>query len=71
MPIEKIVELELRGPGPPGRSCTPITVYFHDKTKSLRKIFDGLLFTAKILLEAIYLHYPTWTKSLTKFNTEM
>ena len=23
---------ELRGPGPPGRTCTPITGYFHDKT---------------------------------------
>ena len=23
---------ELRGPGPPGRICTPITGCFHDKT---------------------------------------
>ena len=23
---------ELRGPGPPGRKCTPITGCFHDKT---------------------------------------
>ena len=23
---------ELSGPGPPGRICTPITGYFHDKT---------------------------------------
>ena len=30
MLIEQI--LELRGPGLPGRTCTPITSYFHDKT---------------------------------------
>ena len=23
--IEQIIEFELRGPGPPGRACTPIT----------------------------------------------
>ena len=31
--IEQVIELQLRGPGPPGRICTPITGYFHDKTK--------------------------------------
>ena len=33
MLIEQIVELQLRGPGPPGLTCTSITGYFHDKTK--------------------------------------
>ena len=33
MLIERIIELQLRGPGPPWRTCTPITGYFHDKTK--------------------------------------
>ena len=33
MLIEQIIELQLRGPGPPGRTYTPITGYFHDKTK--------------------------------------
>ena len=33
MQIEQIIEFELGGPGPPGRTCTPITAYFHDKTK--------------------------------------
>ena len=35
MLIEQIVEFELRRPGPPGHTCrpTPITGYFHDKTK--------------------------------------
>ena len=33
MLIERIIELQLRGPGPPGRTYTPITGYCHDKTK--------------------------------------
>ena len=33
MVIEQIIELQLRGPGPPGRTCTPITGYCHDKAK--------------------------------------
>ena len=30
MLIEQIIEFELRGPGPPGRTCTPTTDYFHE-----------------------------------------
>ena len=33
MLVEQIVNFEIRGPGPPGRTCTPTTAYFHDKTK--------------------------------------
>ena len=33
MLIERIIELQLRGPGPPGRTYTPIPGYRHDKTK--------------------------------------
>ena len=33
MLIERIIERQLRGPSLPGRTCTPITDYFHDKTK--------------------------------------
>ena len=33
MLIERIIKLQLRGPGPPSRTCTPITGYCHDKTK--------------------------------------
>ena len=35
MLIEEIIEFEwnLNGPWPPGRSYTPITAYFYDKTK--------------------------------------
>ena len=30
--IEQIIELELRGPGPLGRTGNPKTTYFYDKT---------------------------------------
>ena len=40
MLIEQIVELQLRGPGPPGLTCTSITGIFMTKQKSLRKIFE-------------------------------
>ena len=33
MLIEQIIQFELRGPGPRGRTCTPTTGYFHIKTK--------------------------------------
>ena len=33
MLIKQTIELQLRGPGPLGRTYTPITGYFHDKTK--------------------------------------
>ena len=33
MHIELIIEFKLKGPWPPGRTCTPITGYFQDKTK--------------------------------------
>ena len=33
MLIEQIIEFELRGPGPPSRTCTTKRGYFQDKTK--------------------------------------
>ena len=33
MLIEQFIEFELRGPGPPGHTCTPITGKFYYKTK--------------------------------------
>ena len=32
MLIEQIIEFKLRGPGSSGRTCTPVTTYFHYKT---------------------------------------
>ena len=43
MLIEQIIELQLRGPDPSGQTCTPITGCFHDKTKTLRKIFERII----------------------------
>ena len=40
MLIEQIIELQLRGPGSPGQTCTLITGYFPDKTKI--KVEEGL-----------------------------
>ena len=37
----------------------------------LGKSSSELLFSAKILLEAFYLAFPAWAKSLTKFNPKM
>ena len=37
MLIKQIIEFKLRGHGPPGRTCTPITAYFHDKTKIFKE----------------------------------
>ena len=71
MLIEEIIEFELRGPGPPGRKCTPITGDFYDKKIYYGKISSGLLFTAKIMQEAMYLSSPTLAKSLTKFNHKL
>ena len=67
MLIEQIIEFELIGAWPSGRTCALRLVIFMTKQKSS----NGLLFTAKILLEAMYLTFPTWTKSLTKFNPKM
>ena len=37
MLIEQIIKCKLRGPGPPGPTCTPTTVHFYDKTKISKK----------------------------------
>ena len=59
MLIEEIVELQLRGPGFPGLTCTSITGYFHDKTKiSLGKSSSRFSFTAKMLHESMHLTSP-------------
>ena len=68
MLIEQIIELQLRGPGPPDQTCTPITGYFHDKTKiskqNLRVDYYLLLKCSKRQCRCALLP-PNWTKSLT------
>ena len=70
--IEQIFEFERIEPGSPGRTCTPITAYFHDKTKiskeNLRVDYYLLL---KYCSRQCVLLPSTWAKSLTKFSTKM
>ena len=71
MLIEPIIEFELRGPGPPGRTFTPITVYFHDKTKIFQENFqvDYYLLLKQYRRQCVL--FPPTSKSLTKFSTKM
>ena len=66
MLIEEIIELQLRGPGPPGRTRTPITGYFHDKKKISKKNLrvDYYLLQKCCKRQCTFLS-PTRTKSLT------
>ena len=52
MLIKQITEFELRGPGPFGRTCTPTTGYFYDKTKISK---ENLRLDYHFLLK-----YSTW-----------
>ena len=63
---------ELRGPGPPGRICIPITGCFHDKTIICKEniLLDCYLLLKYCRRECASLS-PTWAKSLTKFNPKM
>ena len=71
MLIEQIIEFELRGAWPPGRRVLYDWLFSWQNKNLKGKSSNGLLFTAKILLEAMYLTFPTWTKSLAKFNPKM
>ena len=66
MLIERIIELQLRGPGSRGQTCTPITGYFHDKIKVSK---ENLRVDYYLLLKCSKKHCTllpaTWTKSLT------
>ena len=66
---EQIIEFKLKGFGPPGRTCTPTTGDFHDKTI----ISEGNLRVDHYLLLKYFRRQcnvllSTWAKSLTKFN---
>ena len=66
MLIEQIVELLLKGPGPPGLTCTSITGYFHGKTKiSTENLRVGFRLLLKRCTRQCTLLPPTWTKSRT------
>ena len=70
MLIEQI--FELRGPGPLGRRCIPITGCFHDKTIiSQENIRLDCYLLLKYCRRRCTLLPPTWAKSLTKINPKM
>ena len=73
MLIERIIELQLMGPGAPGRTCTPKIGYCHDKTKiSKENPRVDIYLLLKCCKRQCTLLYPTWTRSLTiKFNSKM
>ena len=49
MLIEQIIEFELRGPGSPGRTCTPIAGYFYSPIK----VWDTSLLPQVVLFSSI------------------
>ena len=70
MLIEQI--FELRGPGPFGHICTPVTSCFHDKTIISKENFRlDCYLLLKYCTRQHTLLPPTWAKSLTKFNSKM
>ena len=72
MLIEQIIKFELRGPGPPGRTCTPKLVIFMTKQESLQEDLrvDYYLLLKYCRRQCILLP-TTWAKSLTEFNAKM
>ena len=50
MLIKQIIEFELKGPGPSGRTCTSITAYFHDKTKISKENLREWTITANFII---------------------
>ena len=71
MLIEQIIEFELRGLGPPGRTCALQLIISMTKQISQSKVFEWSIIYSKLLQDAMYLTSPIWAKSLTKFNPKM
>ena len=56
MLVEQNIEFEWRGPGPPGRTFTPITGEFNDKTKISKKDLQvNYYLLLKVLQQAMFL----------------
>ena len=63
---------ELKGPGSPGRICTPMTGCFHDKKIiSKKNIRLDCYLLLKYCRRQCTLLPPIWAKSLKKFNPKM
>ena len=62
----------IKGDGPPDRTCTPITDYFHDKTKiSDENFLVDYYLQLKYCRRQCALLPHTWAKSLTKVSPQM
>ena len=69
MIFKQNIEFELGGPGPPGRTCTPKTGYFHATQKPPKQILQWL-FTAKDIAVGNVHCFSLLPKSLTTFNPQ-
>ena len=73
MLIEQTIDFELKGPGPPGCTCTPTSTYFYDKTKKISK--ENFQVDCYLLLKYCTrqstLFSPTLAQLLSKFNPKM
>ena len=69
MLIEQIIEFELRGLGPSGRTCTSKIGYLYGRTKIFKESFrvDYYLLLKCCKRQCTSLS-PNWAKSITKFN---
>ena len=73
MLIERIIELQLRGPGPPGEHVFLQLVIFMTKQKSLRKIFEWIvIYCCNVARDhAPYFPLPGPNHLQLKFNSKM
>ena len=73
MLIEQAIELQLRVPGPPDQTCTPITGYLHDKTKIFKENFrdDYYLLLNVARDDAPYFPLPRPNHLQLKSNSKM
>ena len=69
---EQIIEFELTGTGPPGRTCTPTNGYIYEKAKiSLGNLRVDYYFQLKYCTRQCTMLSPTWAKPLTNFNNRL
>ena len=69
--IEQIIEFELIGPGPPGCNVHVLQQLVILSKNQKEKSSKGLLFSAKILHEAMYFAFPYLGQITSKFNPRM
>ena len=73
MLVEQIIEIQLRGYGPPERTCTFMNDYVHDKTKISEQNFrvDSNLLLKYCKRQGTLLSLPGPNHLQLKFNTKL